>query len=603
MTRSAASAGSLHPDAHRTRAQTPRASARRHALEDLTAAAEIHRRFAPGERVDRVAPGVLFSLAAAVAAGAALVFAGGFEYRSIALMQLMDSSAADIGALRARLSEHVAERLPAQGARFSVETPAADLLRLNLVTPDRASGVRTARALAESFLASLESSSGRPGAREQWLQVRLEDLRSRLDAAEQRVIDSVARTSLDHPGLRQSELLSRWRRDRREFEAAREDLRTAAVAFHELQQRPPPSRASVREEARQDAIASDESLQQDLAQLKAELTELRLAVLDDWQQTAPVVDALIAQSARLREVVAAALRRTRDAGLQVELERIDLEADAYRDRATAFAQAWTQQFLVLKSLQPEPLSSALFDVVARIGTMEGEFLFHVGKPLSNLHARSRQLGGGDADTRLYVLESDVVRAFESLRDVHDRFSLLTSERPSIAIDAALRTSRRLDRRVRDALARIDERLAAEALERARREHTSALAEAQKKLEAARASYDALAARLIELQDELNVTSDLTAEFLRASLTSEFASLRLQDVVREMDKTQREVSALRSEREADAAGQRLRLRQVVADDAPANLASQLRLGGLGAVLAFLVSMLSQWRLLRKRRGPA
>ncbi len=601
MTRSAASSGTVQTDARRPRPRdTSRRPRLRHTLDDLTAATEIHRRFGEGERLERVAPGVAFSALAALAVGAAIALAGGFEYRSTALMQLENPSPAAAAALRLRLNEFVLEQTAAQEVSFAVESPAADLLRLSVVASDRQAATEAARTLAESFMTTLDESAARPGPRELWLKTRLDDLHDRLNAAEQRVIDSIARTSLENPGQRRDELLARWREGRTEFEAAREALRSSALHLRELKAQPAPTRASVRAEVRADAIASDESLQQDLAQLTAELADLRSVALEDWQATAPVVDELNTTAQRFIEVIAAALRRTTNAGLQVELELIQIEAEAYEDRVTAFSEVWTQQFLTLKSLQPQPLSGELFDLLGRVESIQSEFLFHAGKTLSNLQTRTRDLGGGEADSRLHVLESDVVRGRESLRDVHDRFSLLVSRRPSLSVDAALRTSRRLDRRVRDAVALIDEKLAAEALERATKEHARVLAEAEVRLQDARLAYDDVATHLIEMQDDLNVSSDLTADFLRESLAAEFASLHLQDVVREVDKTEREMSALRSERVDDAAGQGLRLRQVAAADAPANLASQLRLGGLGAALTFAVSMLSQWRLLRRRR---
>lgn len=576
-------------------------------LQALSAATRTHRDLAPRPRSPHRALSILFSCLVAVAAGTAFVLAGGFKYRCTALVQILnDSDAESCEVYRRRFTDHASRFFERQGAETPatswVEAPAPDLLRLNIFTPDRDAGIAQARSIAEAFIASVDVAAQPPSERERWLENRLTELRERLDEAEGRVIESIAKTPSFNPENRRSELIDNWRQRRERFELATTHLHQASTALEKLRHTPVPTRAPVPAEVRRAALQANVALQQDLAHLAGELADLKLALLDVWREASPLAHSLATATRNIRDVIDAALTRSAQPAVQATVERVQTEAESYANRLESFNQEWTKRFATLEQLQPDPLSTEVFAVLDKIESVQEDFFFHAEKPLAAIQRQIRTVSdGGPDDARHHVIASDLLRAFAVLRQDHDRLSLTVAKKRPVRVEASLKTSRALYRRTRQAVQRIDQRLAQEALEQASRDRLAAIDRAQRQLEDAQDEHDRGAHELIQLQDKLNVTSDLTAEFLRAGLRAEFASLELRSVVNRLDKTQRELSALTSSRESDTGQTELRLRRVVAGDTPSNLVERLKLGGLGAIITFVVSLLSQWRLLRRRNG--
>lgn len=576
----------------------------RSALEELTAATRtpsIAPHLVSGSTMGR---GVLFAMLAALAAGAIVVFAERFQYRCMAVIQFNDLDQAGGEELMTHLAEQARAYCrgldPGGGATTWVEAPATDLLRVNLATADRHGGESELRRRVDGLIAALDQWWQTPGRREQVLRERLAELKGRLDDAETRVINSIAATPFDDPQRRRSELLNGWRSLRDRFEAARHRLEQGTAKLDFLLQSPEPTRAPIPPQERQTAQAADEPLNQDRAELRAELVELKRSLLDVWQTAAPLADAVAVGEDRLRQTLSATTQQSAAPAPGAALERAIAAAEAYRQRFSAFLPAWTREFSRLRELEPSPDGAEVFETLDRIESIQNEFFFHAERALGEVIRQAESLGSGAVrDARLLVSASQLTRAAHELRGDHDRLNLATAARRPIAVEAALRKSRSLHRRVEDAVQRIDERLAAGALERARAERLEAIRLARAELDAARGEHDGLAGQLIGLQEELNVTSDLTADYLRSSLRVEFASIEFQDAVRDADRTERELAALEQARRAWTPATHAQVRQVTAGATPINLGDRLWLGGAAALVTLFVSLLSQWHLARRR----
>jgi len=551
---------------------------------------------------------LLIPAVAAVLVGTALTLLGPFHYRCQATIRIKHQDAASyVANYRTKLLDFAWQRLSSPDHEsesrlgWSVEIPAPDLLRLALIGSDRRSGVSHVRKIAEDFLdtvrGELQADRESPGEAEQALTEYVTSLRSRLDQARTEVESGITQVPDEDPRGDRNALLARWRRMATDFTDLRRQLAEANENVRRLESTRPPTHGIVSSMVRKEALQADLALQQDLDELKVQLTQLKLHVLNVRQEAEEHLDALTTAVDNAQRV------RTDDSGAgdqggtRLRVSRFTAEAQRFHKDLTAFAATWRDELASLRDIECDPESGAVLDIYKRVRSVLSNFLFLSAERLASMRTHTQTMARDlDDSARNHVLCSKVMRCFQEIQTAHHRFEFSAGAiEPSanFRLDSALRSSRGLRRRSLARTRNIETRLEAEARKQAAQKQIEQIEEARRLVDNTRDLAEQTIDQIVALQDQLNLSSDLTQDFLakvlRAEHAESVADLAQQDLA---DVTAR-VQRLRSERLATTEAVEMEVVSFGAIGSPVNLAQRLRIGALAAAVTLLVAGLAQW----------
>ncbi|HNQ22793.1 MAG TPA: hypothetical protein PKK06_06850 [Phycisphaerae bacterium] len=527
------------------------------------------------------------------------------RYPCAATLRVAGSASSDpTDEYRRALLDYTAYRLTADHASAAqmpawfVDVPEAGHLRLCLLAGSTRVGLQRVRSVAEGFLSHLDSERERlrntPTAAEDILADRRTRLSAALEQAEKELQAALTQVPASDPRADRAALLTQWQEARAEFARLRENLIEASEGLARVRGQGIPTDGLVSTQQRLSALEGDQALQQDLKELTVQLTLVQRELLRVREQVAPPFDALADAAEQLAEVTKADCAWLSDATAQQQVTQYVEAATSYLSTRAGFAVAWADEFAHLADATVDPDSPVVLDIHERLRSLVADFLFQAAGQLSTLRQVTDALGEGTGDTaRYHVLHSDLLRAFQVVQTAHHRFEFAAGAldaRGSFRLDAALRGARGLHRRTKARLREIDDQLRTVAVEDARRRRNEQIAEYQRTIEATRTAADATVATILSLQDQLNLTTDLTEDFLRSWLDAELAASRIDLMQQNLSTTDSELDRLAAARTASTEG-RLELASCGVMGASVNLPQRLGIGagaGLGAlVLAYLL----------------
>ena len=555
---------------------------------------------------------LLLTAVAALLVGAVVTWLLPVQYLCGATLRLKTRDASvDLAALGQGLLTF-AWRQPAEALaghdperQWFVDHPEEAALRLCLKTADRKAGLDRVRTVAEGYLAKLTAERRKardtPTESEHLLSEYVGELQARLDEAQSRLEDSRELLPPTDPQPRRDSLLSQWETLRVRFSAVREELNRASAELQRLQAAPEPTHGIVDREVRRAALMAHLGLQQDLRELEVNLVELKRHVLTVGQKSAVPLQLLVAAIDSLGETLAA--ERAADPAATQRIDQLSTEAKSYREVLFPFVESWKREFVILAGLTPDPLSSELLDAQERARTHLNDFLFAAGKHLTAMRSALAAIGEDAGDlARYHVLQSNLMRAFRVLQSTHHRFEFaagMIDARDNFQIDAALRSSRGLHRRSQHRIRLIDERLQRRAAEQARRRRLEEIGAARRTVARVRSMTDAAVLDLITLQEELNVTAGQALEFLRIDHAARLAEGRATLTRTDLEKTRDRLADLAARRMSAAREVDLKLIDCRVIGRSADLPERLRLGGLAALVTFLIVGFGQWLISRRQ----
>ncbi len=580
---------------------------------------------------------VILPIMAALILGTLLTFSEPFEYLCGVTVRIAGSQgSAQLAAHRAGLLDY-AWQFTAVGtepsefpAQWFVETPGEDLMRLCLTTPDAKAGTQRLQQIAQSYIADVTDRADKSRTvlteAETVLSEYAAELHTRLNETQAQVERSMESLPSSDPRERRGALLGRWQALRTKFIQSREQLRSASAALARLEAEPEPTHGIVSREDRDEALGADDALQQDLRELEVNLTEMKLHLLNVWQECSADLEHVSVAAGDLLDTFGQ-LRdgsgsrshpRDRAAGFspreRSQPMRPGSESDAgagagpegvarrYAELLETFSEAWNKDFALLRRLELDPLSGDILAIHQRLRSSLSGFLFTASKYLSALRANVLTLGEGAEDrARLHVFESAAMRSFQAVQNAHRRFEFAAGgieTRDNFRLDTASRSARGLRRRSQRRIQSIDERLLEEARKRAREERTQSLADARGVVEGLRPAAIDVVEELVILQEELNLSAGLTEEFLRSTLQVEFAGHLTEAARGDLGQTEKRLLDLAERRTSTSEDVMLELVDCGVIAGPVNLGERLRIGALGALMTFLVVGLGQWWLNRR-----
>lgn len=578
----------------------------------VAASSPIVREPQPNRRTSsRIHP--VTSVVVAGVVGTVLAISAPLEHQCAATFEVKSfSSAARDDEVRAALAQHIA-RLgtsnPGIGPitrRWWIDAPAAGMLRLGLTTTDRRNGVEAATAAARDFLTIYQEQKKEfrrtPSEAERVYSELVFQLQERVTEAQTQFDSATASLPPADPRIDRDALVQRWRGLRTDFAASRAQLAEAAAGVNRLRIDSQPTRAIVSADDRRHAMESDSALQQDLKELEVRLAELKLHLLNVWQQSAGRLEQLRTAMDELSQTASSSETGRLAAGILAAIQGLARETDAYRQTLLAFTEVWTGEFTNLQRMNVDPAGGELLDRYQRVRTLLSDFLFTATQELTAIRFNLNLLGEQTSDTaRHYVLHSNLTRAFQAAQAAHHRFEFAAGaiDTPdNFRLDAALRSARGLRRRALEGIQRIEQRLQEEAIESARRQHAAALVAAQQAVEQTRATSEETIEQLFAVQDGLIHAVGLTEEFFRAVLRAELTANRLQTAQDDLSRASKQLRELSSERESTSADVGIKLVSCGVIDSDIVLAQRLRLGGIGFGLTLVTVLLGQWWITRR-----
>lgn len=543
--------------------------------------------------------------------GAAMILADPFQHRVGALMQLAGSVSPDqFERYQRDLIEMVwGSRVSAGLAttdrpKWRVSVPAQGTLQIALDTSDAKGGLRQAEEVARRFTAQVatdnEAQWSKPSEGENFLQSHVAVLTARLDDAQRQLDAAVARLPAADPRPDKAGLTARWQTVRGDFDAARAELRKAAEEYKSLTQQGDPAQAVVSGEGRQAALAADVDLQQDIKELGATLTELKLHMLNVWQQSsAPLAQIESVSSTSFRQVSSDV--DSIPASMRDAFAAIATEVSAFGEAAMTFTRTWNAEFADLQGAQVDMEGGALLDAYQRIRSLLNDFLYQAGNRLATIREKVNELSRDTSDDPQHHLrQSDAARAFAQLQAAHHRFEFAAGaiDTPTnFRLDSALRIARGLHRRVADRTRVIDERLQKEAVAKATEQRSRTLASLDEILRKSRDSSDSTMDELIALQDRLERASASSEQFVSAVAGAELAARRLQLTRNDLDQAQAQLRDLAEDRAQARRDANFQLVSAGVLETYVNMNERLRVAGVGTSVTFLAVLLGQILLAR------
>ncbi len=555
----------------------------------------------------------ILAFAASLMVGVALVLAEPFQHQCAAIFKITGKDVRErkefyrkelLEQAWADLADHPDVRTGV--ARWQVDEPDSNLLRICLITADQQHGVDRTTALARGFLSRLNALTNEirstPSESETFLSIYVKELQSRLTDAQVQLEAAIKTLPEEDPRGDREAMLAKWENLRSEFSTARERLSRASKELSRLHEDSQPTHGIVSVEERREALLADGGLQQDIKELDATLTELKGHLFDVWERASEPLDHLQQASS----TYLANLSR-RGAGeipteIRTMVDTLAAQTTEYRGALSVFVESWNAEFSTLSQRRIDPESGDILDAFQRARSLLNDFLFDGSQHLSSLRSVVNALARMPTDHAVHhVLQSELTRGFQQMQSAHHRFefaagSIATPE--NFRLDSAIRIARGLRRRTTDHMKAIEERLQAQAADRARHERERAVTSIEDVLRATRSASDRTVDELVALQEGLNHTANLSEAFVASVLRAELANNRLQMTWEDLERTQGQLHELATRRAATDKSADITLVSCGVAQTAVNLPERLRVGGVGAGVTFLAVLFGQL-LLRQR----
>lgn len=585
---------------------------RRTEFEALSTASSRYVRDPQSSRPTSSRLNLLISTILAAVAGLALALTTPMEHHCAATFRLgsLSSATHDVD-IEAALAEYVsrlgADPTPSKSGdpRWWTDAPADAILRLGVTTTDRRKGVEGAAAAAQGFLTALQKRTDQirrtPSESEGVLSDLVAQLQDRVAQAQAQIDSATASLPSADPRIDRDALVRRWRGLRTDFAATQAQLAEAAAGVDRLRSDFEPTHGIVRADDRRRALESDAALQQDLRELEVRLAELKLHLLNVWQQSSGRLEQLRTAMDDLSSTASNSDTTRLSQNIQTAVQGLVNDTDAYRQTLTTFTEVWTNEFTSLQRMEVDPASGELLDRYQRVRSLLSDFLFAASQGMSAVRSHLNVLGEQTSDNaRHHVLQSNLIRAFQAAQTAYHRFEFAAGgiDTPdNFRLDAALRSARGLRRRALEQIQHIEQRLQTEAIDRAKKQHAVALIEAEQAVEQTRATSEQTIEQLFSVQDGLIQTVGLTEGFLHAVLQAELAANRLQTAQENLARLEQWLGKLTAEREASAdIGVELVSCAVIGTEL--NLRQRYHLAGIGFVVTLVAVFAAQWWIARR-----
>lgn len=580
-------------------------------LEALSEASQHYRQAGSTRpRPDRKAP-FLVPLVAAFLVGVALTLAARFQYDCVATMRVHGEAEGDpTRQVRSALLDFAMFGEADGGARpesaglWHIARLEPNRLTLHLKSPHRTAGLDRVRQVATDFVRKMEEEAAAarqtPGEAEQAVAALAAGQGQALSGAIESLKSGAAELPEIDPRIDRSSLRTLEERIADDIIGLQEQITGARLALEELETSPPAAHALVPTEVRQSALAADLGLQEDLKELEVELTLLKRRMLD---VRAPARE-------RLDELRGAteALLRLRDGSAERDdlvLPRLEPLLDqgvGFGGQLDRFTRAWTGEFADLRELTIDAKSGELLDLYDRVRGMLNDYVHQTSDRLNRMdrHVRAMAEDLSD-DARLWVLYSNVVRSFRTLRQKQNRFQLaagMIEPNSNIQLDAALRSATGLRRRSQQRIEGIVAKLEAEALGEFRVQRGLQLKETNLLLRRQEEAKDQLVQRFLTLREQDRQLSDRSEAFVEGAARSGFLSQLEAMLRKQLDSSEAQQAALRELRLRKVGRVRLELEGCEVAQVPVNLTERLTAGGLGAIVTLVALTFGQWWIGRR-----
>lgn len=585
-----------------------------HSLDDLSTALEdLDQIAAPLPRRPVRVRGVFTACLAALLVGGLLTVASTWQYRSVAIIRVAGAEHPDrFPILRSELASRAEQALGppvATGAsrtNWVVDAPESNMLRLVLTSDDRERGLESVRSVAEAFLVECEAKTRQaavtPTFAEELLRNTGAKIHDNLSVARAAVDTALARLPEDDPRPENDERMGEWDRSVRAFQTTRDQLRGARQDLAALQSAPQPSYGLVDSDARTEALETDTTLQQDLSELSVTLSELKRLILNVWQKATPRLDELSTATRNLASATASGRTGLRTTDAAEILGEFDDHARAYGALLDQFSKRWSTGFGELRIVDNSPHSAVLIDAHAQIRGMLPGFLLQSELPLAGMDSAARALREKIGnDVRLNGEYSRITRAYRATHEAHRRFAIAAGQIEPVQnfrLDAALRSARGLRRRSQHRIRLLDEQLQSRAARRVREQRVQRTEALSNRVDELRGTLAQTMEELISLAIDLNKSTELTEEFLRAELAADLAKQRATGVENTLSQNDAQLAELEAERRTTAQNVKVQLVSCRSDNRPVNLEERLRLGGFAAAMTFFIVAGCQWWFYRR-----
>ena len=587
-------------------------------LDALSAAGEQYAQTKDNGRINRRRPGLAWPIFVALAVGASLVFAQRFHYRCVAALRVTgDPSARRCAMLHKELSDYISRRYAPSNDRnmlgqpWSVESPEQGLLQLGFITTDREIGVERAQAVADGFRATMNAIAAKdretPTEVEAMLADQITGQQAAIKTLQAQVDEALRSLPAADPVARRQAMLARWESLRSDFAAQRKQLAEAAATVERLKSEPEPTHGLVSSDERREAFDANAALQQDLRELTVNLSELKLQLLNVWQQSSPLLEQLSLAVVALQDVLpirSADVRGEYIDGRQAWLgdQTVQEAVGEYRGTLDEFVQTWNRNFTSFKTLEVDPLSGEILKTFEQTRRRLGDSLFELGQQRAKLRSTVEAVGEDPSDrARRHVFHSNLIRGLQEVWLAHNRFASVVNSMntpDNFRLDAALKASRGLRRRSQERIRSIESQLQAQAVRRARQQRLEQLAQAESQRTELQSLSDGTIDKLLALQEELNLGAAASEGFFHAAVEAQAATARLrlaETHLANLQKRLKELVAQRLSKPTDAGVEVIFCRVI---GGPIDLDARLRTGGIGAAASFLMVLLGRGRLGRR-----
>ena len=479
--------------------------------------------------------------------------------------------------------------------------PSDGMLALCAATTRRTNGPSTLRAAVEAYIVNhaeqVQRTRVTPTDSEQLLSRYAGDLRARLETVQDQVDAAIANVPDDNPRVRRDALVARWQTTRAGFTEVRAALKQATEELAALEKQRAPTHGIVPTDERRSALEADLALQQDLAELTVNLAELKLYLLNVWQEAAEPLEVMTSASADLVQAATANESAGETSGdlAQLQFEKLAQDAQKLGDELGVFASTWALEFAAIKNTEPDAETAELIDAHRRIRSALRDFLLVSDGRLETINQYIRSLRESlAANAGYHVVLSTLLRRHATVRATFGRFQFAAGQiepTDNFRLDIALRGARGLRRRSRQAIRVIDERLAAIAVQRARQRQIEQIKRTKQRVAELRIEASDAIDRIVTIQDDLNIATGLTEGFLEAVVRAEMSALRTDDLADYLAATEDELARLGVARTANAVNMELVSCEVVGP--PLHRGRRWWLAGLGALATLALMTLGQW----------
>lgn len=565
--------------------------------------------------------GVLLAALASALVAMVVMLIGPFEHTASVVfsVEVPPGESEALSAYRSELLECAWRLLspggPDRGPAWEVAADGrGNTLRLNIVAEDPARGEEALRGVTEAYLARLGAAAeaALPGRSEaqRLLEQRLAQLRSALSRTVRHERDTRAALPAESPLHRRQAVRERLARKRRDFAAQRGRLDIAIRRLEELKASPIARHLPPDPLLRERAMLADVELQQALGELQVRLSAVRAHLLDVWQETAPVLEELIAAAGDVEQLGlmkgGAASARPSACG-EAALERAAEAAGDYHRLLTTFAQAWTKEFIGLREAGVAPVGhgpTRVLDLAERLPRTLGDLLFTSSAKLTAIREQVRQVSErSDDQARHHVLIANLTRGFHALQSAHHRFEFAASMvRPAnnFRLAAALKSADGLRRRTLRREQAIDLQLQREAREAAVQARQDEMAEVEQQIAELRAAGQAHVDAILGIQDRIDEVTSAADRYTSAKATAAALAQRIDELAAEIARTEQQLAELAASHQIPVRPQAVRVVSRQVERTPANLYRRMAYGWAAGATTFLGLMLVQ-RFAPRRRS--